>query len=141
MNNVVLVGRLTRDAELRYIAGTGTPVATFSVAVDREFSDKDGKRVTDFIDIQTWGKTAETCANYIGKGSLVCVKGSIRIDSYVGKDGTNRRAFYINADRVQFLDNRNKQTSSASTNTAPTFEPNFGSDFEFSAIDDQDLPF
>ena len=141
MNNVVLVGRLTRDAELRYIAGTGTPVATFSVAVDREFSDKDGKRVTDFIDVQTWGKTAETCANYIGKGSLVCVKGSIRIDSYVGKDGTNRRAFYINADRVQFLDNRNKQTSSASANTAPTFEPNFGSDFEFSAIDDQDLPF
>ena len=141
MNNVVLVGRLTRDAELRYIAGTGTPVATFSVAVDREFSDKDGKRVTDFIDVQTWGKTAETCANYIGKGSLVCVKGSIRIDSYVGKDGTNRRAFYINADRVQFLDNRNKQTSSASANTAPTFEPNFGSDFEVSAIDDQDLPF
>ena len=68
-------------------------------------------------------------------------KGSIRIDSYVGKDGTNRRAFYINADRVQFLDNRNKQTSSTNTNTAPTFEPNFGSDFEFSAIDDQDLPF
>ena len=141
MNNVVLVGRLTRDAELRYIAGTGTPVATFSVAVDREFSGKDGKRETDFIDVQTWGKTAETCANYIGKGSLVCVKGSIRIDSYVGKDGTNRRAFYVNADRVQFLDSRNKQTSSASANTAPTFEPNFGSDFEFSAIDDQDLPF
>ena len=141
MNNVVLVGRLTRDAELRYIAGTGTPVATFSVAVDREFSGKDGKRETDFIDVQTWGKTAETCVNYIGKGSLVCVKGSIRIDSYVGKDGTNRRAFYVNADRVQFLDSRNKQTSSASANTAPTFEPNFGSDFEFSAIDDQDLPF
>ena len=141
MNNVVLVGRLTRDAELRYIAGSGTAVANFTVAVDREFIGKDGKKETDFIDVQVWGKTAETCSNYIGKGSLVCVKGSIRIDSYVGKDGTNRKAFYINADRVQFLDNRNKQTSNANTNTAPTFEPNFGSDFEFSAIDDQDLPF
>ena len=143
MNKVVLVGRLTREVELRYIAGTGTPVATFTLAVDREFADRDGKRATDFIDIQTWGKQAEVCANYIGKGSLVSVSGSIRVESYVGNDGVNRRSFRINADRVQFLDSRRTSNQPMNTNTqqAPAFEPNFGSDFEFSAIDDQDLPF
>lgn len=143
MNKVVLVGRLTREVELRYIAGTGTPVATFTLAVDREFADRDGKRATDFIDIQTWGKQAEVCANYIGKGSLVSVSGSIRVESYVGNDGVNRRSFRINADRVQFLDSRRTSSQPMNTNTqqAPAFEPNFGSDFEFSAIDDQDLPF
>lgn len=143
MNKVVLVGRLTREVELRYIAGTGTPVATFTLAVDREFADRDGKRATDFIDIQTWGKQAEVCANYIGKGSLISVSGSIRVESYVGNDGVNRRSFRINADRVQFLDSRRTSNQPMNTNTqqAPTFEPNFGSDFEFSAIDDQDLPF
>ena len=140
MNKVVLVGRLTREVELRYIAGTGTPVATFTLAVDREFADRDGKRATDFIDIQTWGKQAEVCANYIGKGSLVSVSGSIRVESYVGNDGVNRRSFRINADRVQFLDSRRTSSQPMNTNTqqAPAFEPNFGSDFEFSAIDDQD---
>lgn len=143
MNKVVLVGRLTREVELRYIAGSGTPVATFTLAVDREFADRDGKRATDFIDIQTWGKQAEVCANYIGKGSLVSVSGSIRVESYVGNDGVNRRSFRINADRVQFLDSRRTSSQPMNTNTqqAPAFEPNFGSDFEFSAIDDQDLPF
>ena len=112
MNHVVLIGRLTRDPELRYIAGTGTPVANFAIAVDREFSGKDGKKETDFIDIQVWGKSAENCANYIGKGSLVAIQGSIRIDSYQNQAGETRRAFRVNANRVQFLDTKNKSESS-----------------------------
>ena len=106
MNHVVLVGRLTRDPELRYIAGSGTPVANFAIAVDREFTGKDGKKETDFIDIQVWGKSAENCANYIGKGSLVAIQGSIRVDSYQDQEGNNRKIARVNANRVQFLDSK-----------------------------------
>ena len=106
MNNVVLVGRLTRDPELKYITGNGTAVANFAIAVDREFSGKDGKKETDFIDIQVWGKSAENCANYIGKGSLVAIQGSIRVDSYQDQEGNNRKMTRVNANRVQFLDSK-----------------------------------
>ena len=106
LNQIVLVGRLTRDTELKYIQGTGTPVANFAIAVDREFVGKDGKKETDFIDIQVWGKSAENCANYIGKGSLVAIQGSIRIDSYQDQEGNNRKIARVNANRVQFLDNK-----------------------------------
>ena len=106
MNNVVLVGRLTRDVELKYISGSGTPVANFAMAVDREFTGKDGKKETDFIDIQVWGKSAENCANYIGKGSLVAIQGSIRVDSYQDQEGNNRKITRVNANRVQFLDSK-----------------------------------
>ena len=147
MNHVILIGRLTRDVELRYISGTGTPVAQFTIAVDREFTTKDGKKETDFIDIQVWGKSAENCSNYIGKGSLVGVQGSIRIDSYE-KDGERRKYTRINANRVQFLDTRNKSESSYKKNQQG-FEPNFEPSFTptglspqgFQAIEDDDIPF
>ena len=106
MNHVVLVGRLTRDVELKYIQGSGTPVANFGVAVDREFTGKDGKKEVDFIDIQVWGKSAENCANYIGKGSLVAIQGSIRVDSYQDQEGNNKKITRVNANRVQFLDSK-----------------------------------
>lgn len=136
MNHVVLVGRLTRDVELRYIAGSGTPVAQFAIAVDREFS-KDGKKETDFIDIQVWGKSAENCANYIGKGSLVAIQGSLRIDTY-DKDGEKRKATRINANRVKFLDTKKDGNKSDET----SFVPGAGLDPQgFQAIDDDDIPF
>lgn len=150
MNHVVLVGRLTRDPELRYIAGSGTPVANFAIAVDREFTGKDGKRETDFIDIQVWGKSGENCANYIGKGSLVAVQGSLRIDSYQNQNGENRRIARVNANRVQFLDSRNKSESSytgghqgggSQPNFEPSFEPQGLDPQGFQAIDDDDIPF
>lgn len=117
MNNVVLIGRLTKDVELKYIQGTGTPVANFAIAVDREFTGKDGKKEVDFIDIQVWGKSAENCSNYIGKGSLVGVQGSIRIDLYQNKEGENRKITRVNANRVQFLDTkRSEQENKANAN-------------------------
>ena len=137
MNHVVLVGRLTKDLELRYIAGTGTPVANFVLAVDREFAGKDGKKETDFLNIQVWGKSAENCANYIGKGSLVAVQGSIRIEKYE-KDGERRTFTKINANKVQFLESKKDKQSKG-------FTPNFntsGLDInEFEAITDNDIPF
>ena len=109
MNHVVLVGRLTRDPELRYIPGTGTPVATFSVAIDRDYTKKDGTKETDFIPVEVMGKPAEFCANYISKGRLVAIQGSIRIDQYKSQTGENRTFTKVSARNVQALDsNRNK---------------------------------
>ena len=136
MNQVILVGRLAQDVELRYIAGTGTPVATFTVAVEREFTGKNGKREVDFIDIQTWGKQAETCSNYIGKGSMVSIQGSLRVEKYEAKDGTRRTSYRVKADRVNFLSNSKKSDERVE---APQFDPSFLGDFE--GIDDVDCPF
>lgn len=136
MNQVILVGRLAQDVELRYIAGTGTPVATFTVAVEREFTGKNGKREVDFIDIQTWGKQAETCSNYIGKGSMVSIQGSLRVEKYEAKDGTRRTSYRVKADRVNFLSSSKKSDERVE---APQFDPSFLGDFE--GIDDIDCPF
>ena len=137
MNNVVLVGRLTRDIELRYIPGNGTPVGNFTIAVDREFTTKDGKKETDFIDIQVWGKSAENCANYIGKGSLVAIQGSIRVESYE-KDGERRRLTRINANKVQFLESKKDKKDEQFT---PKFNPTGLNPNDFESIIDNDIPF
>lgn len=140
MNQVILVGRLAQDVELRYIAGTGTPVATFTVAVEREFVGKSGKREVDFIDIQTWGKSAENCSKYIGKGSMVSIQGSLRVEKYEDREGNRRTSYRVNADRVQFLSSKRERDN---VSNDATFEPNFEPSFleEFNAIDDSDLPF
>ena len=138
MNQIILVGRLAQDVELRYIAGTGTPVATFTVAVEREFAGKDGKREVDFIDVQTWGKSAESCSNYIGKGSLVSVQGSLRIEKYEAKDGSKRTSARVNANRVQFLSS-NTPKKQDNQRESMVFEPSFGEDFTM--MDDNECPF
>ena len=140
MNSVVLVGRLAQDPELRYIAGTGMPVATFTLAVSREFTNKKGEREVDFIDIQAWNKQAETVANYLKKGNMVSVNGSIRVETYTDREGNRRRSFRINASRVEFLIT-DRQPKTTNQMKEPTFEPSFGEDFDFTAIDDTDLPF
>ena len=135
MNHVVLIGRLTKDVELKYIQRTGTPVANFAIAVDREFTGKDGKKEVDFIDIQVWGKSAENCSNYIGKGSLVGVQGSIRIDLYQNKEGENRKITRVNANRVQFLDTKRSEQGSKDNANALEYAG-------FQQIDDNDdIPF
>ena len=143
MNHVVLIGRLTKDVELKYIQGTGTPVANFAIAVDREFTGKDGKKEVDFINIQVWGKSAENCANYIGKGSLVCVQGSIRIDSYQNQAGETRKVTSVNANRVQFLETKNNKVNHQGVELSfePSFEPTGLEPQGFQAIDGDDIPF
>lgn len=154
MNSVVLVGRLTKDPELRYIPGTGTPVATFQIAIDRDYTKKDGSKDTDFIPIEVIGKSAEFCANYIEKGRLVAIQGSIRVDRYQTQSGENRTFTKVNTRSVQALDsNKNKQQNTyneahpeqqqkQSQNFEPSFEPAQGLDPNgFQAIDDDDIPF
>lgn len=131
MNLVMLIGRLTRDPDLKYLQGSGTPVANFSVAVDREVTGKDGKKEVDFIDIQVWGKSAENCTNYISKGSKVAIQGSLRIDTYQNQAGENRKITRVNAVRVQFLDNKNKNN-----NNDKAFET-----LQFQEVPDGYMPF
>ena len=109
LNQVVLIGRLTRNPELRYTPGNGVAVTDFTIAVDRPFTNKQGEREADFINIVAWRKLAEACANYLNKGSLCCVVGRLEIESYEDKDGIKRKAIKVVADNVRFLEKVKKQ--------------------------------
>ena len=105
LNKVILIGRLTKDAELRYIS-SGKPVAKFSLAVERPFSNQGGKKEVDFIPVSIWNKIAEAVAKYTSKGSLVAVEGRIQISNFEGKDGQTKRNTEVIAETVKFLDNK-----------------------------------
>ncbi|MBS3975968.1 MAG: single-stranded DNA-binding protein [Syntrophomonadaceae bacterium] len=103
LNKVILIGRLTRDPELRYTPN-GVAVATFSLAVDRSFVNQQGQREADFIRVKVWRKLAEVVANNLGKGRLVAVEGRLEVRSYDAQDGTKRYETNVVADEVRFLD-------------------------------------
>lgn len=103
LNRIVLIGRLTRDPEMRYTP-QGVPVASFSLAVDRSYANQQGQRETDFIDCVAWRKLGETVGNHLTKGRLVAVEGRLQIRSYEAQDGTKRRAAEVVCDNVRFLD-------------------------------------
>lgn len=106
MNRVVLVGRLTKDPELRYTPN-GVPVATFTLAVNRTFTNQQGEREADFINCVIWRKPAENVANFLKKGSLAGVDGRIQTRSYDGQDGKRVYVTEVQAESVQFLEPRN----------------------------------
>lgn len=108
INNVVLVGRLTKDPELRYTPN-GIAVARFTLAVNRAFSNHEGQREADFINCVVWRKPAENVANFLKKGSLAGVEGRIQTGSYEGQDGKRMYTTDIVAESVQFLEPRNTQ--------------------------------
>lgn len=103
LNRVILIGRLTKDPELRYTP-SGVAVATFTLAVDRPFKNQQGERETDFIPIVVWRKLAETCSNYLNKGRLVAADGRLQIRTYDTAEGQRRWVTEVVADNVQFLD-------------------------------------
>lgn len=103
LNRIIIIGRLTRDPELRYTAD-GTPVASLGVAVDRSRKSRDGEKQTDFIDVVAWRHSAEFASNYLTKGRLVAVEGRLQIRDWVAQDGTKRRSAEIVADNLQGLD-------------------------------------
>ncbi|MCL2549291.1 MAG: single-stranded DNA-binding protein [Symbiobacteriaceae bacterium] len=102
VNSVVLVGRLTRDPELRYTPN-GAPVTRFDLAVDRRFKGPNGEKQTDFIRISCWNKQAEFAANYLQKGSLIGVEGSLRIDTVTQQDGTRRSYTEVRCEHISFV--------------------------------------
>lgn len=133
LNRIILIGRLTRDPELRYTPN-GVAVARFTLAVDRR-QVKDREKETDFIDIVVWQKQAENCANYIGKGRLVAVEGRLQIRSYDDSQGIRRKAAEVIADSVRFLD-RAREGSGSSYNAAD--DMGGGSEISFN---EDDIPF
>lgn len=149
MNNVMLIGRLTKDPELRYIPSTGNALTTFSLAVNRDFKTKDGQRLADFFNIVVWGKSAEYVANYLAKGRLAAVKGRIENRSYETKEGEKRYITEIIAENVEVLEwgermERTTSTPSFRPSEAPgsnVFEPEGLDPDGFRALDDEDVPF
>lgn len=154
MNNVTLIGRLTRDPELRFVAGSGTAVTKFTLAVDRKLSkdkkrelEQMGKPTADFIRVVVWGKGAETSANYLSKGSLTAVRGSLETGSYQDKDGKTVYTTEVRADAyggVEILEW--KDNGSSGGNRKQNSKDEFGmsaGDFEedFKELEDDNIPF
>jgi len=103
LNRIILIGRLTKDPELRY-TGSGVPVANCRIAVDRAFTSGPGERQTDFVNIVAWRQNAEFAANYLAKGRLIAVEGRLQIRQWTTQDGQRRESAEVVADRLQGLD-------------------------------------
>ena len=131
LNKVVLIGRLTKDPDLRYTQ-SGIAVAKFTLAVDRGFKNQDGEKQADFIPITVWRGLAENCAKYLAKGRLVAVSGRIQTRSYDGEDGKRRYTWEVVADEVQFLEWGEKKEQEQGQMDIPGFIP-----YE----SDEELPF
>lgn len=146
INRVVLVGRLTRDPDLRYTP-SGIAVANFTVACNRPFKNEQGESEADFINCVTWRKTAENLAQYMKKGSMIGVDGRIQTRSYEGQDGKAVYVTEVLAESIQFLESRNESKSQRGLVQEPqtmqqTQSANaFQHDGEQIDINDDDLPF
>lgn len=111
LNHIVIMGRLTRDPDLRYTQSQ-TPVASFTVAVDRDFAGRDGgERQTDFIDVVAWRQTAEFVSKYFSKGSMVAVSGRLQIRDWTDREGNKRRSAEVVADNVYFGESKRREDS------------------------------
>lgn len=140
MNKVVLIGRLTRDPELRYTA-SGVAMCTFTLAVDRNFGSRDGgEQQADFIPIVAWRKIAETCGKYLAKGRLVAVAGRIQTRNYEAQDGSRRYVTEVVGDEVRFLSRGTGEGSQARESEPQDFNQDIP-EFEPIEGEDDDLPF
>ncbi len=136
LNKAILIGRLTRDPDVKYLQN-GTPVASFTLAIDRTFKNKDGQKEADFIPVVAWRKTAELCGKYLAKGSQVAVSGRIQTRSYDANDGSKRYVTEVVADEVHFIGSKSDSPRN-----------NYGDNDNFCVpmdgveeIDDLDVPF
>lgn len=132
MNNVVLLGRLTRDAELRYTP-SGKPVCQLTMAVQRNYKNKDGNYDADFINIVMWGKNGELLSNTVNKGQRVLIKGQIQVRSYTNKDGAKRWVTEVIANNFEYIENK----AAAETD----FEKAFGEEKTVPINYDEEIPF
>lgn len=147
INTVILGGNLTRDPEVRYTP-QGTAVATFGMAISRTFRTKEGEQKDEvcFIDVETWGRQAETCGEYLKKGRPVVVEGRLKLDTWENKEGQKRSKHKINALRVQFLGGRSSASPKEESDFAPPpapYEETFPPD-EADSVQDKpadDVPF
>ncbi|HEP2853035.1 TPA: single-stranded DNA-binding protein [Streptococcus pyogenes] len=138
INNVVLVGRMTKDAELRYTASQ-VAVATFTLAVNRRFKEQNGEREADFINCVTWRQSAENLANWAKKGALIGVTGRIQTRNYENQQGQRVYVTEVVADNFQMLESRNQQSGQGNSSQNDNSQP-FGNSNPMD-ISDDDLPF
>lgn len=142
MNSIILVGRLVNDPELKYVGESNSPVANFCLAVRRKYKSKDGNYDTDFINIETWDKKAETCAKYLKKGNKIMVNGSLRIEKYLNSNGEHRSIARVRAEIIEFdntYNQNNKKQYSASEIFEEVTEPLI--DNPLGEIQEDELPF
>lgn len=139
MNKVFLIGRLTRNPELRYTE-SNIPVAMFTLAINRSFTNNDGDREADFINIVVWNKKAENVSKYLSKGSRVAIDGRIQTRSYDGDDGKKRYITEVVANQVEFLESKKESTTTDEEVIEEENNPfkDFGDSIE---ISDDELPF
>jgi len=146
MNQIAIMGRLTRDPELRETP-SGVPVARFSLAVDRGFTPKDGgERQTDFIDVVAWRGTASFVSKYFSKGQMAAVTGRLQIRDWTDKENIKRRSAEVVADNIYFTESKKSREGSGSVNPKEDFSSGDiaqvdSSDFTELDMDDEDLPF
>ena len=151
LNHIVLMGRLTRDPELRR-TGSGVAVASFTLAVDRDFAAQGAEKETDFVDIVAWRNTAEFVSRYFTKGRMAVVTGRLQIRNWTDKEGNKRRSAEVVADNVYFGESKRGNEGASSYNSSPAPAPSYGggysapaaapaSDFAMLEDDDAQLPF
>lgn len=120
MNRIIILGRLTKDPEIRY-THTGKAVADFTLAVNRPFKNEEGQQDADFISVVLWGKTAETVGNYVHKGQRLLVEGRLQIRTYTAKDGSTRWVTEVIGEHIEFIEK--KEDSSGGYNDFGNVEP------------------
>lgn len=143
INRTILVGRLTKDLELRYTSG-GKAVASGTIAVNRPFKGQNGENEADFIQIVIWVRPAENSANFVGKGSLVGIDGRIQTRSYDNNEGKRIYITEVVADSVQFLEPKKDKSSNQVSSNPSDYDPNYNDPFaqDSTPVDiDDGLPF
>ena len=140
LNHITIMGRLTRDPEMR-TTQSGVAVASFTLAVDRDFGGKDsGEKQTDFIDCTAWRHTAEFVSKYFSKGRMAVVSGRMQIDNYTDNDGNKRKAAKVIADNIYFGDSKKDGATGSQSDETASFTP-ASSGFVPVDVDSGELPF
>lgn len=139
LNRIILIGRLTRDPELRYTPA-GVAVTQFTLAVDRNFTGQSGEKEADFIPVVTWRQLAETCANYLRKGRLTAVEGRIQVRNYENNEGKRVYVTEVIADNVRFLESNSTPSNQQQHQQSSQVDP-YSGDGKSIDISDDDLPF
>jgi len=134
MNRILLIGRLTAKPELHYTS-SNIPYTRFNVAVNRQFSNADGKREADFIPVQVWRKQAETICQYLDKGRMISVEGRVQTGTYQDKGGNKRPTWIVIAEHVQFLENKNTQNKETTNEEQVDIYSEFGDEIEDNYLD------
>jgi len=154
MNSINIIGRLTRDNELKFAQGSGVAVCKFTLAIDRDFKNKDGNKEADFLNCIIFNKAAESLSPYLTKGKLIGVTGRVQTGNYTNKENNKVYTFDVIVEKTKLLESKNKDSNSSNSNSSNsnsnqggnssssnTGSHDFGSDSDVTPLDDSDIPF